>query len=78
MNPRPTASAALCLTALFLLSACSTQIISSTDHLIVVQARERNRAEALDLAEARCQERGLHARLTRRIAQDQLGFECVR
>ena len=78
MTTRTTASITLCLTSLLLLSACATKIISSTDNLIVVQARERNRAEALELAETQCQQRGLHARLTRRVAEDQLGFECVR
>ena len=78
MTPRTTASITACLTSLLLLSACATKIISSTDQLIVVQVRERNRAEALELAETQCQQRGLRARLTRRVAQDQLGFECVR
>lgn len=68
----------LCLTSLLLLSACATKIISSADNLIVVQVRERNRAEAFELAETQCQQRGLHARLTRRVAEDQLGYECVR
>lgn len=78
MPTRTAASITLCLSSLLLLSACATKIISSTDNLIVVQARERNRAEALELAETQCQQRGLHARLTRRLAEDQLGFECVR
>ena len=78
MTLRTTASITACLTSLLLLSACAAKIISSTDNLIVVQARERNRAEALELAETHCQQRGLHARLTRRMAEDQLGFECVR
>ena len=82
MTPRMTrrtfAAFTASLTALLLLSACGTKIISSTDDLIVIQATPRNRAEALELAETRCLQRGLHARLTRRIAEDQLGFECVR
>jgi len=78
MTTRTTASITLCLTSLILLSACATKIISNTDNLIVIQARERNRAEALELAETQCQQRSLHARLTRRVAEDQLGFECVR
>ena len=61
-----------------LLAGCAAEVISTTDQLIVVKARERNRPEAQDLAEAKCQQRGLHARLTRRLAEDQLGFECVR
>ena len=77
-TPRTTASITACLASLLLVSACATKIISSTDNLIVVQVRERNRAEALELAETQCQQRGLHARLTRRLAEDQLGFECVR
>lgn len=60
------------------LSGCAAEVISSTNDLIVVKARERNRPEAQDLAEAKCQQRGLHARLTRRLAEDQLGFECYR
>ena len=79
MTLRTTLAITACLTSLLLLSACATKIISSTDNLIVVQARERNRAEALELAETQCQQRGgLRARLTRRVAEDQLGFECVR
>ena len=77
-TPRTAASITFCLASLLLLSACAAKIISSTDNLIVVQARERNRAEALELAETQCQQRGLRARLTRRLAEDQLGFECVR
>ena len=61
-----------------LLAGCAAEVLSTTDQLIVVKARERNRPEAQDLAEAKCQQRGLHARLTRRVAEDQLGFECVR
>ena len=60
------------------LAGCAAEVLSTTDQLIVVKARERNRPEAQDLAEAKCQQRGLHARLTRRLAEDQLGFECVR
>jgi putative hemolysin len=75
---RTTASFVLCLSSVLLLSGCTTRIISTADNLIVIQTRERNRAEAQDLAESQCQQRGLHARLTRRVAEDQLGFECVR
>lgn len=60
------------------LAGCAAEVISSTDDLIVVRARERNRPEAQDLAEAKCQQRGLHARLTRRVSEDQLGFQCYR
>ena len=78
MTPARTAvSTILCLSAL-LLSACGTKLISTSDNLIVIQARERDRAEAQDLAETQCQQRGLRARLTRRVAENQLGFECVR
>jgi ABC-type metal ion transport system substrate-binding protein len=79
MTPARTAvSTILCLSALLLLSACGTKLISTSDNLIVIQARERDRAEALELAETQCQQRGLRARLTRRVAENQLGFECVR
>ena len=61
-----------------LLAGCAAEVISATDQLIVVKAGNRNRPEAQDLAEVKCQQRGLHARLTRRLAEDQLGFECVR
>ena len=60
------------------LAGCAAEVLSVTDQLIVVKARERNRPEAQDLAEAKCQQRGLHARLTQRLAENQLGFECVR
>ena len=73
-----TCCAIACLSSLLLLTACAAKIISNTDDLIVIQARERNRAEALELAETQCLQRGLHARLTRRVAEDQLGYECVR
>lgn len=81
-HARTTFSTTLCMTSVvlsaLLLSACGTKILSITDDLIVVRATERNRTEALELAESSCQQRGLRARLTRRIAENQLGFECVR
>jgi hypothetical protein len=65
----------LCLT---LLAGCAPELLSSTDKLILVKARRQDAAPAQDVAEAECQKRGMHARLTTKPASDQFGFDCVR
>jgi len=60
------------------MSGCAAELVSEDSKRVVVKARPSQTAEAQDVAEARCQIRGLHARLTTRPAEGQLGFECVR
>ena len=66
------------LLACALMSGCAAELVSADDKLIVVKARPSKLDDARDIAEAQCQRRGLHARLTTRPATDQYGFDCVR
>lgn len=66
------------LCVLMLMSGCAAELISATDRQVIVKARPSQTGEAQDVAEAQCQQRGLHARLTTRPAAGQLGFDCVR
>ena len=68
----------LVLITALLLSGCAAELVSVDARQIVVKARPSQTAEAQDVAEAQCQMRGLHARLTSRPAAGQLGFDCVR
>lgn len=61
-----------------LMTGCAAELVREDARLVVVKARPSQTAEAQDVAEARCQLRGLHARLTTRPAEGELGFECVR
>ena len=64
--------------ASLLLAGCAAELVSGDDKLIIVKARPSQMPEATDVAETQCQKRGLHARLTRRVADNQYGFDCVR
>lgn len=68
----------LLLLVCVLMTGCAAELVSSGDKLIVVQARRQDVANAQDIAEAECQKRGLHARLTSKPASNQFGFDCVR
>ena len=68
----------LLLLVCVLMTGCAAELISSNEKLIVVQARRQDVANAQDIAEAECQKRGLHARLTSKPASNQFGFDCVR
>jgi len=68
----------LMLLVCILMTGCAAELISSNEKLIVVQARRQDVANAQDIAEAECQKRGLHARLTSKPASNQFGFDCVR
>lgn len=68
----------LLLLVCVLMTGCAAELINADDKLIVVQARRQDVANAQDIAEAECQKRGLHARLTSKPASNQFGFDCVR
>ncbi len=68
----------LLLLVCVLMSGCAAELVSANDKLIIVKARASQRGEAQDVAENECLKRGLHARLTTRPAEGQLGFDCVR
>ncbi len=68
----------LLLLVCVLITGCAAELVSSSEKLIVVQARRQDVANAQDIAEAECQKRGLHARLTSKPASNQFGFDCVR
>jgi len=61
-----------------LMTGCAAELISANEKTIIVQARRQDVANAQDIAEAECQKRGLHARLTSKPASNQFGFDCVR
>lgn len=73
-----TLAPALVLAASVLMAGCAAELVSDNDKLVVVKARPSQTREAQDVAEAQCQKRGLHARLSSRPAEGQLGFDCVR
>lgn len=66
------------VSALVLMAGCAAELVSADDKLIIVKARKSQVLEATDVAEAQCQRRGLHARLTTKPADGQFGFDCVR
>ena len=68
----------LLLLVCVLMTGCAVELISANEKTIIVQARRQDVAKAQDIAEAECQKRGLHARLTSKPASDQFGFDCVR
>jgi len=68
----------LLLLVCVLMTGCAAELISSNEKTIIVQARRQDVANAQDIAEAECQKRGLHARLTSKPASNQFGFDCVR
>lgn len=61
-----------------LLMGCAAEMISADASTVTVKASRRNATQAQDVAEAECQKRGNHARLTGRPADDRLVFDCVR
>jgi len=68
----------LLLLVCVLMTGCAAELISANEKTIIVQARRQDVANAQDIAEAECQKRGLHARLTSKPASNQFGFDCVR
>ncbi|RYX98012.1 MAG: hypothetical protein EOO28_00260 [Comamonadaceae bacterium] len=69
---------AILLLPAILLGGCAAELISADADKVVVRAQKKNAAEAQDVAEAECQKRGMHARLTGRPSDDRLVFDCVR
>ena len=77
MNKLPLLSSLLIGCAL--LSGCASELISTSEKLIIVSGRPSQQADATEIAEAECQKRGrMHARLISKPATRQYGFECVR
>lgn len=60
-----------------LMTGCATEVISSSERTVVVQARVRDIAQAQALADTECKKRGTLARFSGKATPNQFVFDCV-
>lgn len=61
----------------FLLIGCAAQVVSAGERTVVIKTRSDDIASAQALAEAVCNKRGLHARLSIKVSPVKYVFDCV-
>jgi len=59
------------------LVGCAAQVVSEGERTVVIKTRSNDIASAQTLAEAKCNKRGLHARLSIKVSPVKYVFDCV-
>jgi hypothetical protein len=65
------------LAMILVLSGCAAQVLSEGERTVVIKARSDDVASAQALAEAECNKRGLHARLSIKVSPEKFVFDCI-